>query len=48
VARACSSACEVVEALVELAQRGGLEVDDLDGGVLTLGDGHQTRAFSQA
>ncbi len=38
---------EVVQALVQLTQRRRREVDDLDGCVLTLGDRHQTSAFSQ-
>ena len=39
---------EVVQPLVQLAQGGRGEIDDLDGGVLALGNRHQTKAFSHA
>ena len=39
---------EVVQPLVELAQRRRLEVDDLELGGLECANSHQTSAFSQA
>ena len=39
---------EVVQALIQLAQRSRLEIDHLHRRVLSLGDGHHTSAFSQA
>ena len=48
VPRPSRAAGEVVQALVQLAERRRREIDDLDSRVLALGDGHQTSAFSQA
>src|SRR5687768_6329742 len=48
VPRARRAAREVEQELIELAQRGRREIHDLDGRVLTLGDRHQTTAFSHA